>query len=239
MYSGLVIRCSNKVQRVHVLWMLLAGIHTLPDSAQGGPVRILAFGDSLTEGWTNEGSLMHPYANRLQLLLRQVNPTVEVIESGVSGERVLVSMESRLASELADAQSRGSKYDWVLLLAGVNDIGYGRPAEAVFSGLRRMYQEVGRHGARLVAMTCMENAGTPLSPRDPQRVHLNIHIREYCARHNGPHGALLLDLEKLIPYASASPEERSAMFDDGLHLTPKGYDRMSDLLHELLKDKVA
>lgn len=47
-------------------------------AAQTAPLRILAFGDSLTEGFTDGGFSFHPYANKLQELLRRHQPDVEV-----------------------------------------------------------------------------------------------------------------------------------------------------------------
>lgn len=47
-------------------------------SASAEPYHILAFGDSLTEGLTGQYSRYHPYATRLQELLRKENPSVQV-----------------------------------------------------------------------------------------------------------------------------------------------------------------
>ncbi len=40
--------------------------------------RLLAFGDSLTEGWTVGGMAFHPYADKLQELMRVHHPGVQV-----------------------------------------------------------------------------------------------------------------------------------------------------------------
>ena len=50
------------------------------------------------------------------------------------------------------------RYRWVLLLGGINDIGSGSSdSEAVSKGLVHMYAAIRRHGARLAALTCLEN----------------------------------------------------------------------------------
>eukprot|EP00955_Chlamydomonas_euryale_P017944 190945-Chlamydomonas_euryale.AAC.5 len=63
-----------------------------------------------------------------------------VTQRGVSGEQVLKSMHGRLGQELHSAESAGVRYNWVLLLAGINDLGKGSEADRVFcDGLLQMY----------------------------------------------------------------------------------------------------
>jgi hypothetical protein len=37
-------------------------------------------------------------------------------------------------------KAKGSSYNWVLILGGTNDIGWGRSADAIFDSLQRMYR---------------------------------------------------------------------------------------------------
>jgi len=42
----------------------------------------------------------------------------------------------------------------------------------------------------------------------------------------------LFDLKEKIPYHSMSEEERKEIWDDGLHFTAKGYERMGQMVGE-------
>ncbi|KAG1656440.1 hypothetical protein FOA52_006982 [Chlamydomonas sp. UWO 241] len=218
--------------------------------AQG--VHILALGDSLTEGMTRRSATnptgFHPYATRLQELLNthHLPRVVEVTQKGVSAERVLATMRRRLERELQGTQDAGFAYVWVLLLAGINDIGAAQHADKIWNdGLLPMYLDVMRHGAKLLAMTCMQTRASEIAARadvdvegprayayEQHRQALNVHIRAYCSSHSG--GCVLLDLDKLVPYVNISAAQRAEMWDDGIHLTPHGYDHVADLLNVAL-----
>lgn len=66
----------------------------------GGPFRVLAFGDSLTQGYYDDGLGTHPYSNRLQELVDHHFPnTFEIIPLGIPGEvRIKRSVLSLTAS---------------------------------------------------------------------------------------------------------------------------------------------
>jgi lysophospholipase L1-like esterase len=64
-------------------------------------------------------------------------------------------------------------------------------------------------------------------------------IRDYVANINDQDQVCLVDLDKGIPYHSVSnDEERQRIWDDGLHLTPAGYDRMATLVFDAIKSKL-
>lgn len=46
---------------------------------------------------------------------------------------------------------------------------------------------------------------------------------------------LVAPTDKLIPFKSLSEAEKNATFDDGLHLTARGYDHMAEVIFEKLK----
>jgi len=49
-------------------------------------VRVLAFGDSLTEGWCDFGTKFHPYTRKVHSLIQSLSKSVDVVNRGVSGE---------------------------------------------------------------------------------------------------------------------------------------------------------
>eukprot|EP00198_Chlamydomonas_reinhardtii_P004034 XP_001693370.1 predicted protein [Chlamydomonas reinhardtii] len=178
-------------------------------------MHILAFGDSLTEGYYNHGTQFHPYAIKLQQLLLQNGYSVKLEQRGESGELVTRSMVNRLPALLRESEARGVKYGWVIILGGINDLGWHKEPAEVWAGLRQMYEAVGRHGAQALALTCMETA---YQLGDEKRVELNNLIRTAPAEF--PH-VKLLDLVV-------------AEWDDGLHLSPAGYDHMGALIYGAL-----
>ncbi|KAJ9511016.1 hypothetical protein QJQ45_002812 [Haematococcus lacustris] len=85
-------------------------------------LRILAFGDSLTEGYyrvpSQQQPAFHPYTKRLQSLLHQNLPApCKVVTEGVSGELVVPTMTQRLRAYLQRTQAAGQQFHWPTLLA--------------------------------------------------------------------------------------------------------------------------
>lgn len=71
-------------------------------------------------------------------------------------------------------------YDWIIILGGTNDLGYGFEAEPVFAGLEKIYQVALEHGANILALTVPECYA--VSPKlDARRDKLNTLIKEYKA----------------------------------------------------------
>mmetsp|Transcript_20818 Transcript_20818/g.52932 ORF Transcript_20818/g.52932 Transcript_20818/m.52932 type:complete len:271 (-) Transcript_20818:779-1591(-) len=221
--------------------MLLRAGHA---TARNGHTRVLAVGDSLTEGYfsgvAREGGVLgtttfHPYARTLQELARKAGLEVEVVEEGVSGELVVPTMHDRLAGLLGAAHAAGAPYDWVLVLGGINDVGWGRDADTIFTGLSGMYKAARNHGARVVAMTCFEynrqpGLHAPPPAMEAQRAALNAHIRAYAQ--DASHGVALLDTEALMKPGGrgGTTHDGRSMWCDLLHLTPAGYAHLGALI---------
>ncbi|KAL6756991.1 SGNH hydrolase-type esterase domain-containing protein [Haematococcus lacustris] len=203
-------------------------------------LRILAFGDSLTEGYyrvpSQQQPAFHPYTKRLQSLLHQNLPApCKVVTEGVSGELVVPSMTQRLRAYLQRTQAAGQQFHWVLIFGGTNDLGLGQEAETIFNSLQQMYKAAHQHGAKVVAMTCMapylpepgppgEHAGTSLA-----RHRLNTLIRNEVAKQQG--GELyLFDCDKVLAPQRLGQQEAARCWSDALHLTPHGYDLFGHLL---------
>ncbi|CAF3278506.1 unnamed protein product [Rotaria socialis] len=197
-------------------------------------LRILAFGASLTEGYYSDGLSFHPYTIRLSQLLNSSNKIVEVDNAGLSGEAVLSStMLPRLKKLLS---STTNKYDWVLILAGTNDTMRDQvKANLVFDGYKLLINECHKHGARVLSMTLPETTCPRESPFDKERQEFNRLIREELApKANDNDNIIVLDVDRLVPLHSLSNHERELTWDDELHLTPKGYDQLGQLIYETL-----
>ena len=99
-------------------------------------LRILCFGDSLTAGYTHYGLEHYPYSDFLGTTLKKFLPStkIRIDTAGLSADRVkagsfLRRIESKCAKAAADP------YDWVIVLGGTNDLGWGESAVEVFEAL--------------------------------------------------------------------------------------------------------
>ncbi|KAI8469530.1 MAG: SGNH hydrolase-type esterase domain-containing protein [Monoraphidium minutum] len=206
-------------------------------------IRILAFGDSLTEGWTQGGRRFHPYAGRLQALLRSGDALggggggdggggVVVDQMGVSGE-MAADMRARLDSTLRRAAAGGapSRYDWVCLLGGTNDAACGRGADEILSDLDAMHAAASSACARVLAMTL-----PPLCCALPEDARASLAAVNSGLRRRwgaapavatgggavvydapggaaAPAGSVLVDLEPLLAPAALGPADAAALWD--------------------------
>ena len=199
-------------------------------------LRILAFGASLTEGYHSDGCLFHPYTDRLAQLFRSASKHVEIENAGVSGEAVLSpTMLPRLKQLLSS--SAHQPFDWILLLAGTNDtIRDQEKASRVFDGYKLLIDECHRNRARVLAMTLPETEYPTASPMDRQRREFNRLIKEQLTPRKD---VVVLDVDYHLPQHSLSDDQREQIWDDGIHLTPYGYDRLGELIYQALQPHLA
>jgi len=206
-------------------------------------VRILAFGDSLTLGNTLNMTHLHPYTLRLRELLQDHNKTgitFDIDNAGICGEFARLEMTSRLPPIL---QSKGP-YDLVIILGGTNDLGDTH----VFGAEKALYDEIitlhltaHRHGATTMLITIPESdyiyddmgrnrTSYVTQQGEKGRNIVNQMLRKFAGETDD---VILCDLATEHPHTSE--EDKSKYWDDGLHYTPKGYDKMGEIIFEKLK----
>jgi lysophospholipase L1-like esterase len=218
-------------------------------------LRILAFGDSLTEGFTDFGLTFHPYSRSLQFRLCSLLPhhPIAIHTHGKSGDRVLDSLQGTFLSRLRALcpGPEDPKYNLVIILGGTNDLAFkGRlddGPEQIFEGLKACYEVVrGSFGASLLCLTIPERAVDGQSPRSrASREKLNSLIADYVAScqdevAGGP-SVLLMDLAKMAPFDAegASGGGDGALWSfDGLHMTADGYDFVGEELASFVWDNL-
>jgi lysophospholipase L1-like esterase len=196
--------------------------------------RIMAFGDSLTEGATILGNdpynVVHPPETAYPTVLRQLlsarytDQTITVFNQGLPGEQASRALLRFLATFAADAP------DVVVLQEGYNDIRMSdndaNGIAAAAAGIRELAGEARRRGARVFICT--------LAPGRPGRVQIQTSVLQSVndqlraiARNEG---AVLVDL-----FSALAPDVNANVSIDGLHLTPLGYRRVAETVFAAIR----
>ena len=195
--------------------------------------KILAFGDSITEGQVSppaqpaalEVDPINNYPALLQAALaaRYTSQTITVINAGVGGERVTSAGEDRL-ERLVDEQHP----DVVILLEGVNDLNFGLDPEVVSESLRRSVQRARDEDVPLILVsTILPGVPGRLKPPNPDGVDaLNTEIRWWA----GAEGATLVDSHNVF-----EPMKTLLIGQDGLHPTVDGYRKLAEIFFEAIR----
>lgn len=196
-------------------------------------VRILAFGDSLTEGWTAFGTKFHPYSSKLQILLQSlpVSKPFSIINRGISGETT-EQMQARLPRILA----KDGPFDLAIILGGTNDLGRSldKKANSLFERLKSLHEEILKECPLSVALTIPEGGFDERNPAlRKKRSKVNQLLKDYVQANRDK--MILCDLSVKLPHKSLSEEDRRRFWHDGLHFTPDGYDRMAEVIFEDIK----
>ncbi|KAF9880007.1 GDSL-like Lipase/Acylhydrolase [Colletotrichum karsti] len=201
-------------------------------------LRIFCFGDSLTAGYTYSGAAYHPYTIALtEKLSKDLSDTqVVAVENGMPGDVVTQgAFAQRFESEVNQPESRDSEglenpttYDWVIILGGTNDLALGVTPERIFECLKAAWDSALAKGAKVLALTVPECAYKN-RVLDAARRRLNTAILS----HQAPNYHAL-DLNSRTPYHDLTDRERKRYWDDGVHLTPDGYDWMGGHIADAL-----
>lgn len=195
--------------------------------------RILAFGDSITEGQvvkpgTDDAETMparDPYPAVLQRLIdaRYVGQAITIANGGKGGEKAVAAL-ARFGGALRLANAEA-----VIILEGFNDLLAGSlpdNVEAALRGVGTLAAEARNRGVRVYIAT--------LTPTKPGRRHIPIGIVEATnARlRDGARGegAQLIDL-----FTPLLPDLNNNIGSDGLHPTELGYRRIAEAVFAALR----
>ncbi|KAG5914557.1 hypothetical protein E4U53_004621 [Claviceps sorghi] len=181
-------------------------------------LRILCFGDSLTSGFHDFGQSFHPYSIAFAAVVQAALPhmTVTVHDSGKNGDvGAWTPFNERLKRECSK-----HTYDWVIILAGSNDLAYRVPPESMYDAFQLNWAVPLNKGSKVLALTVPETKARSAWV-DEDRDQLNELIRNHKQRN-----FYTFDLHSKIPYHALSEQDRERYWDDGTHLTAEGYDWM-------------
>lgn len=123
-------------------------------------LRILCFGDSLTSGYSQLGSISHPYSQRLTSVLSASFPslTIDAHTDGLPGDLVCTA-GSRFLRRIEPkflTKGGGTPYDWTVVLGGTNDLAFQFTAEDIYKALRDVWDVALSKGGRVLACTVPE-----------------------------------------------------------------------------------
>lgn len=177
-------------------------------------MKIIAFGDSLTVGYLSPFEAT-PYAAFLQPLL---GPDATIDLAGVSGE----TTEEMLLR--FDRQVIRRAPDYVIILGGTNDLGWGLSIIQIMANLSRMYQTAQK--ADIVPVACAVPSLLGADEFIPPRVELNRRIQQTANEMKLPFADLF------TATSDSSGRLREEYSQDGLHLTSEGYRKIAQTLYD-------
>ena len=188
-------------------------------------VRIVAMGDSTTAGTpafkspreappAGRGDETSQYA----YWLMKAHPDWEVINQGVNAER------SDVIAARFEADVIAKKPAVVVIIAGVNDVYQGRPAQHVKDQLAAMYKRAHAAGIRVVAGTIIPY-NTASADQNARMKDINDWIRSQA---RGDPGVIFVDTRAAV--AAPGNPDKLATSPDGLHPDAAGYRKMAEAL---------
>lgn len=198
-----------------------AGAETNAQSDKPVPLRIVAFGDSLTAGYGLKPGRAFP--DVLQIALRARGHDVEVINAGVSGDTTAAGLQRFEWAIPEDA-------DGVILELGANDALRGQPVAETSANLDAILKRLSARGVPvlLAGMRSPENWG-----RD---YHTSFDAMFPVLAQQ--HGVIFYPF-----FLDGVATDRSLNLDDGLHPNAKGIavivEKILPLAEQLLERAVA
>ena len=218
-------------------WYFLSGVSV---QTQRSPAAIVAFGDSITDGFASTVDANKRWPNLLAQRL-QAAPSlrhVAVLDEGISGNRTLFDFIGPNALARFDRDvlaSPGAR--WVILLEGINNIGlpgaFGFPdqvvsAEDIIAGHRQMIDRAHERGLKIFGGTLTPFEGTTFPGYyTPEGEAKRLAVNEWI-RTSGAFDAVI-DFDSAIR-DPAHPSRMLPVYDSGDHLHPNdaGYQAMAD-----------
>jgi lysophospholipase L1-like esterase len=218
-------------------WPFLAGIEV---RAKPGTRVIVAFGDSITDGFKSTVDANRRWPDYLSRRLLSAGSNVAIVNQGISGNRIL---HDALAGRPIFGPNALSRFDrnvlaisgatHVVVLIGINDIGMGSPernaaevvsAEDIIVGLRQLAARARARGLKVIGATLTPFAGAGYfsAQGEEKRQAVNAWIRS------------AKDFDGFIDFDAATrdpakPTQFLPAYDSGDHLHPNdaGYEAMA------------
>lgn len=197
---------------------------------------VVAFGDSITDGYASTIGANHRWPDVLAERLRGAGMNHSVVNQAISGNRVLsygnaVFGDAAVARFDRDVLSvPGAK--WLVMLEGVNDIGMGGmaaggapSAATMIAGYRQIISRAHAHGLKVYLATILPYGGARYYK--PEGNAIRLEINDWIRKADGFEGFIDLDAAMRDP---ADPTKMKADLQSGdwLHPNDAGYRVMGD-----------
>jgi lysophospholipase L1-like esterase len=223
-------------------WYYLSGLDVVSPAARG---TVVAFGDSITDGYNTPASAYHRWPDDLARRLTGPHPTA-VVDAGLGGNRVLTDVPniwqgvSALKRFAHDALAQPGVRT-VILMEGINDIGNnagpdGGPltAQQLIDGYRALIGQAHAAGVRILGGTMLPDKGAGYHSESAEAIRqaANAWIRT-SGQFDG-----VVDFDRALQDPS-DPAALRAGFDSGDHLHPNeaGMQAMADAVDLRLLDR--
>ena len=196
----------------------------------GQTVRIVAMGDSTTAGTPAfESPVEAPPAGRgdrrsqYAFWLMQAHPEWQVLNKGVNGERS-DQIRARFDRDVVAERPR-----IVVIIAGVNDVYQGRPAQHAIEQLRWMYERAAAERIHVIAGTIIP-FNTATADQNARMREINTWIRQQSA---ADRRLAFVDTRAAV----ASPANGDLLADtpDQLHPSASGYRAMAEAIQPVVE----
>jgi lysophospholipase L1-like esterase len=201
-------------------WMLASGVDVRPTRPVVGSV--VALGDSITDTSATTGNANHRWPDYLARRLNAVpGPTMSVVNAGLGGNRVLAPREGEPFYGVAalDRLERDvfsqTGVRTVIVMEGVNDIGFDATAADLIAGLREIADRTHAAGLRIIGGTITPFGGSFIETE--QRNQTWATVNDWI-RDSGTFDAV-------VDFAAATaapgdPYTLNPAYDSGDHLHP-------------------
>jgi lysophospholipase L1-like esterase len=211
---------------------------------------IVAFGDSITDGYRSTVDANHRWPDYLAVRLTAAHRNLTIVNEGIGGNRI---WHDAIPGRLVFGPNGLSRFDreaiavtgasHIVVLLGINDIGQASPtshpeeqvsAEDIIVGLKQFALRAHSHGIKIVGGTLTPYAGAAYftAQGEEKRESVNAWIRS-TKEFDG-----VIDFDTAIR-DPAMPNQIKAPFDSGDHLHPsdEGYKAMAGAIDLALFDQ--
>jgi lysophospholipase L1-like esterase len=219
-------------------WFQIASVDVIPSEKAGA---IVAFGDSITDGYGVQPNTNLRWTDGLAQRLKDAGKPISVLNLGIGGNRVLADGlgPSALSRFDRDVLSQAG-VTHVIILEGVNDLGVlnrDKPADAQVNGWMakdligaygRMVAKARAKGIKVIGATILPYSGSayyhPPAEAEAARQTINAWIRE------PGHFDAVIDWDAAMRDPARPTHLMPAYDNDGLHPNLAGYKAMADAI---------
>jgi lysophospholipase L1-like esterase len=213
-------------------WMFVSGVDVRGTSRYSGTV--VALGDSITDTANTTGNANRRWPDDLARRLNAMRgPTLSVVNAGLGGNRMLAPRDGNpyygvpaLARLDRDVFAQTGVRS-VILLEGVNDIGFGATADQIISADKQIIAQAHARGLKIFGATITPFAGSIID--NPTNLQTRNTVNKWIMTSHAFDGTI--DFASAVA-APGNPDAMAPAFDSGDHLHPNdaGCQAMADAI---------